>query len=32
MRINNTLLAPGEVADRVIEHFDLPRFTGANST
>ena len=32
LRINNTLLTPGEVADRVIEHFDLPRFTGANPT
>ncbi len=30
LRINNTLLTPGEVADRVIEHFDLPRFTGAH--
>lgn len=25
LRINNTHLAPGEVADRVIGHFDLPR-------
>src|SRR5580693_8622082 len=32
LRINNTLLTPGEVADRVIEHFDLPRFTRANPT
>ena len=32
LRINNTLLTPGEVADRVIEHFGLPRFTGANPT
>ena len=30
LRINNTLLTPGEVAERVIEHFALPRFTGAN--
>ena len=29
LRINNTLLTPGEVAERVIEHFDLPRLTGA---
>jgi hypothetical protein len=32
LRINNTLLTPGEVADRVIEHFGLPRFTGRNPT
>jgi hypothetical protein len=32
LRINNTLLTPGEVAERVIEHFALPRFTGANPT
>jgi hypothetical protein len=32
LRINNTLLTPGEVAIRVIEHFALPRFTGANPT
>ena len=30
LRINNTLLTPGEVAERVIEYFALPRFTGAN--
>jgi hypothetical protein len=30
LRINNTLLTPGEVAKRVIEHFALPRRTGAN--
>ncbi len=28
LRISNTLLTPGEVAERVIEHFGLPRFTG----
>jgi hypothetical protein len=32
LRINNTLLTPGEVAERVIEHFALPRFTGTNPT
>jgi hypothetical protein len=32
LRINNTLLTPGKVAERVIEHFALPRFTGANPT
>ena len=32
LRINNTLLTPGEVAERVIEHFALPRLTGANPT
>jgi hypothetical protein len=32
LRISNTLLTPGEVAGRVIEHFDLPRLTGANPT
>jgi hypothetical protein len=32
LRINNTLLTPGEVTERVIEHFALPRFTGANPT
>ena len=32
LRINNTHLTPGEVAERVIEHFALPRFTGANPT
>lgn len=32
LRIDNTLLAPGEVAERVIEHFGLPRLTGANPT
>jgi len=30
LRIDNMLLAPGEVAERVIEHFALPRVTGAN--
>ena len=30
LRINNTLLTPAEVAERVIEHFALPRLTGAN--
>ncbi len=28
LRISNTLLTPGEVAERVIEHFGLPRLTG----
>ena len=28
LRIDNTLLTPGEVAESVIEHFALPRFTG----
>ncbi len=28
LRINNTFLTPGEVAERVIEHFGLPRLTG----
>jgi hypothetical protein len=32
LRINNTFLTPGEVADRVIEHFDLPRFIGVDPT
>jgi hypothetical protein len=32
LRINNTHLTPGEVAERVIEHFDLPRLTGADPT
>jgi hypothetical protein len=32
LRINNTLLTPGQVAERVIGHFALPRFTGANPT
>ena len=32
LRINNTRLTPGEVAERVIEHFALPRFPGANPT
>jgi len=32
LRINNTLLTPGEVAERVIEHFALPRSAGANPT
>jgi hypothetical protein len=27
LRIDNTLLTPTEVAERVIEHFDLPRLT-----
>jgi shikimate kinase len=27
LRIDNTLLAPGQVAERVIEHFGLPRLT-----
>jgi hypothetical protein len=31
LRIDNTLLTPGEVAERVIEHFGLPRSTGPNS-
>jgi len=30
LRIDNTLLAPGEVADRAIEHFSLPRMTGTS--
>jgi hypothetical protein len=30
LRINNTLLMPGEVAERVIEHFGLPRLTEEN--
>jgi hypothetical protein len=28
LRIDNTLLTPGEVAERVIGHFGLPRLTG----
>jgi hypothetical protein len=32
LRINNTFLTPGEVAEGVIEHFALPRLTGANPT
>ena len=32
LRINNTHLTPGEVAERVIEHFALPRLAGANPT
>jgi len=32
LRIDNTRLTPGEVAERVIEHFALPRFTGASPT
>jgi hypothetical protein len=32
LRINHPHLTPGEVAERVIEHFALPRFTGANPT
>ena len=31
-RINNALLMPGKVTERVIEHLALPRFTGANPT
>ena len=30
LRIDNTLLAPGEVAERVIGHFGLPRLPRAN--
>lgn len=30
LRIDNTLLPPGEVAERVIEYFDLAGLTGAN--
>jgi AAA domain len=30
LRIDNTLLTPGQVAERVITHFDLPRAAGAN--
>jgi shikimate kinase len=30
LRIDNTLLPPGEVAERVIGHFGLPRSTAAN--
>ena len=30
LRIDNTLLTPGEVAERVIERFHLPRLTWAN--
>lgn len=30
LRVDNTLLTPGEVAERVIEHFCLPRLTEAN--
>jgi len=30
LRINNTLLTPAEVAERVIRHFGLPRATEAN--
>lgn len=32
LRINNTRLTPGEVAERVIKRFDLPRTGGANPT
>ncbi len=32
LRINNTLMTPGEVAERVIEHFDLRRSAEANPT
>lgn len=28
LRINNTLLTPGEAAERVIGHFGLQRLTG----
>ena len=28
LRIDNTLLTPAEVAERVIEHFALPRLDG----
>jgi hypothetical protein len=27
LRVDNTLLAPGEAAERVIEHFGLPRLS-----
>jgi hypothetical protein len=30
LRINNTLLTPDEVAERVVEQFALPRLSGAN--
>jgi hypothetical protein len=32
LRIDNTLLAPAEVAERVIRHFGLPRATKASLT
>jgi hypothetical protein len=32
LRINSTLLTPSQVAELVIEHFDLPRSTGAKPT
>jgi len=32
LRVNSTLLTPSQVAERVIEHFDLPRSAGANPT
>src|SRR5499427_6550262 len=32
LRIDNTRLTPGEVAERVIEHFALPRLAGASPT
>jgi hypothetical protein len=32
LRINNTHLTPDEVAERVIEHFALPRLSGATPT
>ena len=32
LRIDNTVLTPGEVAERVIEHFALPRSAGASPT
>lgn len=31
LRMDNTLLTPGEVAERVIEHFSLPHLTGTKS-
>jgi hypothetical protein len=32
LRIDNTFLTPGEVAERVIKRFDLPRLTGSDPT
>lgn len=32
LRLNNTLLTTGEVAERVAKHFHLPRAAGANPT
>jgi hypothetical protein len=32
LRVNNTLLTPAEVAERVIVHFALPRLTRPNPT